>query len=164
MAMIRIQWTRVLAATVATLTLAGCAVTSVKPGTSREEVISGYGRPTRVVSLPTGSRLQYSLQPLGRSAVMVDLDANGKVVSAREVLTPGEFLKIVPGQWKRGDIEREFGPPAMIDRVASWQGDIMTYRWSDVSTDMFFYVYLDPAQVVQRTGQAMEFRSTDYEF
>jgi hypothetical protein len=164
MATIQIRRSMAVAAAVLTLTLAACAVTSVKPGTSREEVISVYGKPTRVVSLPTGSRLQYSLQPLGRSAVMVDLDGNGKVISAREVLTPSEFLKVVPGQWTRGDIERAFGPPAMVDRVASWQGDVMTYRWSDVSTDMFFFVYLDPAQVVQRTGQGMEFRNTDYDW
>ena len=154
-----------LAVVVATfaLTLAGCAVTNAKPGTPREEVIANFGKPTRVVPLSVGTRLQYSLQPLGRSAVMVDLDANGKVTKAREVLTPGEFVKIVPGTWTRSDIEREFGPPAMVDQVMSWQGDIMTYRWTDAATDMFFFVYLDPAQVVQRTGQAMEFRNTDYD-
>lgn len=154
-----------LAVVVATLalTLTGCAVTAVKPGTPREEVIASYGKPTRVVPLSAGTRLQYSLQPLGRSAVMVDLDANGRVTSAREVLTPGEFVKIVPGAWTRTDIEREFGPPAMVDRVMSWQGDIMTYRWTDAVTDMFFFVYLDPAQVVRRTGQAMEFRNLDYD-
>jgi hypothetical protein len=32
----------------------------------------------------------------------------------------------------------------------------MTYRWRDTVTDMFFFVYLDAANVVQRTGQGME--------
>lgn len=143
------------AAVVACL-LAGCSVTSVKPGMTREEVIAGYGKPSAVVPISTGTRLQYSLQPLGQSVVMVDLDTGGKVVSAREVLTPAEFAKIEVGKWTRGDIEREFGPPASIDRVASWPSDIMTYRWRDAITDMFFFVYLDAANVVQRTGQGME--------
>jgi hypothetical protein len=142
--------------TAAALTLAGCAVTSVKPGMTREEVIAGYGKPSGIVPTSTGTRLQYSRQPRGQSVVMVDLDASGKVVSAKEVLTPAEFAKIEVGKWTRQDIEREFGPPASVDRVASWPSDIMTYRWRDVVTDMFFFVYLDAANVVQRTGQGME--------
>jgi hypothetical protein len=141
---------------VAACLLAGCAVSSVKPGMTREEVIAGYGRPTGIVPISTGTRLQYSRQPRGQSVVMVDLDANGKVVSAKEVLTPAEFAKVEIGKWTRRDIEREFGPPAIVDRVASWPSDIMTYRWRDTVTDMFFFVYLDAANVVQRTGQGME--------
>jgi hypothetical protein len=143
-------------ATVAGWLLAGCAVTSVKPGMTREEVIAGYGKPSGIVPISTGTRLQYSRQPRGQSVVMVDLDASGKVVSAREVLTPAEFAKVENGKWTRSDVERAFGPPASIDRVASWPSDIMTYRWRDAITDMFFFVYLDAANTVQRTGQGME--------
>ncbi len=143
-------------ATVAGLLLAGCSVTAVKPGMTQGEVITGYGKPTAIVSINTGTRLQYSWQPFGRSVVMVDLDASGRVVSATEVMTSAAFSRIEVGKWTRSDIEREFGPPAIVDGVASWRGDIMTYRWRDAVTDMFFYVYLDAANVVQRTGQGME--------
>ena len=108
----------------------------VQPGTPRDAVIARLGKPTRVVALPAGERLQYSLQPFGQYAWMVDLDAAGKVQRSRQVLTAGEFQRIVPGQWTRADVEREFGPPARIDGVASWKGPIMTYRWNDGS-DMF---------------------------
>ena len=134
----------------------GCAFTPVQPGMSREQVVASYGKPTGVVPLATGTRLQYSRQPAGQSAVMVDLDAAGKVVAVREVLKQQEFLRIEPGQWTRGDVEREFGPPARIDRVASWSGDIMNYRWRDNVHDMFFWVYLDAGNRVQRTGQGIE--------
>lgn len=144
---------------VATGLLAGCAVTSVKPGMTQGEVIAGYGKPSAIVPISSGTRLQYSRQPRGQSVVMVDLDASGRVVSAKEVLTPAEFAKVEVGKWTRRDTEREFGPPASVDRVASWSGDIMTYRWRDAVTDMFFFVYLDAAQVVQRTGQGMEIPS-----
>lgn len=141
--------------------LAGCAgglVTSfnVAPGTPRASVIQQWGQPVRSVRLPQGERLQYSLQPLGQYVVMVDLDASGNVLTSRQVLTPAEFARVVDGQWTRADIEREFGPPAKVDRIMSWPGDILTYRWNDGS-DMFFWVYLDAQQVVQRTQQGMEF-------
>ena len=136
--------------------MAGCAFTPVQPGMSREQVMASYGTPTRVVPLPAGTRLQYSRQPAGQSAVMVDLDAAGKVVAVREVMKLQEFLRIEPGQWTRDDVEREFGPPARIDKVTSWSGDIMNYRWRDNVQDMFFWVYLDAGNRVQRTGQGIE--------
>lgn len=139
------------------LLVAGCA-SPVLPGMSRDQAIASYGTPSRVVPLATGTRLQYSRQPAGQETVMVDLDAAGRVVSVRQVLTAAEFARVVPGQWTRDDIEREFGRPARVDRVASWQNDILTYRWLDVTQDMFWFVYLDANNVVQRTGQGMEFR------
>jgi hypothetical protein len=138
--------------------VAGCAGPPLQPGASREEVLARYGTPSRVVPLVSGTRLQYSRQPAGQSAVMVDLDAAGSVVLEREALNPAGFSRIAVGQWTRDDIEREFGRPASIDHVASWTGDILTYRWLDGSIDMYFWVYLDPRQVVQRVGQGMEIK------
>ena len=138
--------------------LSGCSVVQVKPGTSRAEVLALYGQPSREVPIANGSRLQYSYQPAGQQAVMVDLDAAGRVVSSRQVLQSAEFARIGINQWSRADVEREFGRSATIDRVANWPGDIMTYHWKDASQDMFFYVYLDRANIVQRTGQGMDFR------
>jgi hypothetical protein len=143
--------------------LAGCAVSpfnawDLQPGATRQQVIERLGQPTRSVPIAGGERLQYSLQPLGRYAWMVDLDSAGRVFSSRQVLHASEFNRIVPGQWTREDIEREFGPPARIDGVTSWNGPVMTYRWRDVDrSDMFYWVYLDNRGVVQRAHQGMEF-------
>jgi len=145
-------------AAAAALLLGGCALTPIKLGMSQPEVMAVYGTPTRVVPLAGGTRLQYSRQPFGQSAVMVDLDAGGRVVRVREMLTAAELMKITPGTWTRAEVERDFGPPASIDHVASWPTDIMTYRWRDVTTDMFYYVYLDAANVVQRTAQGIDYR------
>jgi len=148
----------------AAVLLAGCAthftnVLQITPGTPREAVLARAGQPTRVVPLPQGGqRLQYSLQPMGRFAFMVDLDAGGRVTSARQVLTAAGFQRIEPGRWNRADVEREFGPPARIDGVASWDGPVMTYRWMDGDrSDMFYWVYLDRQDVVQRAHPGMEF-------
>lgn len=143
--------------------LFGCAgnpfrAYDVPPGTPRDVVIARLGQPTRVVRLATGERLQYSLQPVGQYAWMVDLDAAGKVLQVRQVLTESTFHRIEPGKWTRDDVEREFGPPARIDGVAGWKGPIMTYRWRDAAnSDMFYWVYLDQNNVVQRAHPGMEY-------
>jgi hypothetical protein len=78
------------------------------------------------------------------------------VVQARQVLNANDFNRIQPG-WTRDDVEREFGRPAMIDTVSSWNGPIMTYRWRDQQrSDMFYWVYLDGRNVVQRAHPGMD--------
>jgi len=141
----------------AVLLMAGCAFNAVQPGMSREDVMAHYGKPSRVLPLGAGTRLQYSAQPAGQTAVMVDLDAAGKVVVARQVLNLNEFSKIELGKWTREDMEREFGRPATVDRVAAWPGDVMTYRWLDRDTSKYFWAYLDTGNVVRRTGQGIEY-------
>lgn len=144
--------------------LSGCAGNpsaafyGMTAGTARQDVIARMGRPTGVVSLPQGGeRLQYSLQPYGRYAYMVDLDAAGRVVNAGQVLTEAGFHRIQPGTWTRADVEREFGPAAWSDRVASFPGIVMTYRWRDTAnTDMFYYIYVDPDNVVRRAHPGIE--------
>jgi hypothetical protein len=142
--------------------LAGCAGGfvhrfDVPPGTPREAVFANLGAPTRVVPLANGERLQSSMQPFGRVTWMVDLDAAGRVVRSRQVLTEQEFHRIEAGKWTAADVEREFGPPAMVDRVGSWNGPVLTWRWRDtVNADMLWHVYLDPQGVVQRSHPAME--------
>lgn len=130
----------------------------VQPGTPRQEVLARLGPPTRVVSMAGGERLQYSQQPFGQFAWMVDLDASGRVVRARQVLNAADFQRIVPDRWTRTDVEREFGPPARVDGVVSWHGPVLTYRWRDADrSDMFWWVYLDERGVVRRSHQGMEF-------
>jgi hypothetical protein len=146
------------AALTATAFLAGCAVERARIGASAGEVIATYGAPSRVVALPTGSRLQYSRQPSGQAAVMLDLDGAGKVVSVRQVLNAKDFERIVVGQWTRETTERELGRPAFVRHVANWTGDILVYRWQDAGTDLLLYVHLDPGNRVQQVSQGMEYR------
>ena len=147
------------------LLLAGCAGFpfggyDIPPGTPRDAVIAHSGAPTRVVPLPAGGeRLQYSLQPLGQEAWMVDVDASGKVVRAYQALTFENFNRIQPG-WAMADVEREFGPPSRVEGVMSWRGPIWTYRWRDIANaDMFYFVYFDEKGIVGRAHQGMELRN-----
>lgn len=136
--------------------LAGCATHPIQNGIERDAVIARMGVPTGVVVLANGTRLQYSGQPANQQAWMVDLDPQGRVVQVRQVLQASEFARIEVGTWTRSDVLREFGPPASVDRVASWPHDILTYRWRG-SEDMFYWVYLDDQQRVQRTEQGVEY-------
>jgi hypothetical protein len=131
-------------------------------GATRDQVIAQSGPPARVVDLPGGGqRLQYTLQPLGHYAFMVDLDPAGRVVRSRQVLTEAEFHRIEPDRWTRADVEREFGPPAMLEGVGSFRGTVMTYRWRDISnSNMFYHVYVDPQGVVRRAHPAIEHLNT----
>lgn len=139
------------------LVLAGCvALSSVQPGMTRAEVESQMGRPTAVVPLPDGEqRLQYSSEPAGQTVYMVDLDASGQVLRKEQVLTAASLARIKPG-WSRADVLRDFGPPARVDHVANWHGDVWTYRWRS-DTDMYYWVFFDQEGKVGRTQQGMEF-------
>ncbi len=132
--------------------LGACAFSPVQPGMTREQVAARLGAPTRALPWNSGTRLQYAA---GQQAIMVDLDPAGRVVQARQVLNAADFARIEPGKWTRQDVEREFGPPASVDRVASWPGDIMNYRWREFE-HLLFWVYLDKNNVVQRTGQGLD--------
>ncbi|RYF42786.1 MAG: hypothetical protein EOO25_05480 [Comamonadaceae bacterium] len=80
-------------------------------------------------------------------------------------LTERDFQRIVPGQWTGADVQREFGRPAGVDRVASWNGPVLTYRWRDrQGADMFYWIYLDPQGVVQRAHPGMELRDRRFDF
>lgn len=151
-------------AVLAAVCLAGCSSlppvssTSILPGATLQEVLSRFGNPAAIQVLPGGKRLQYSTQPAGQTAVMVDLNTDDKVTSARQVLNPTDFARVVPGQWTKDDILREYGRPAAMERVGNWAGDILVYRWLNVFDPMLFYVYLDASQKVQQTGTGMEQR------
>jgi hypothetical protein len=161
---------RLFACVAAALLAAGCAAgfgaQDLTPGMPRDQVLARMGQPGRVVALPQGGqRLQYSLQPAGQYAWMVDLDAAGRLVSARQVLDEADFERIVPGQWTRTDVEREFGPPARIETVASWTGPILTYRWRDAGgANMLYSIYLDSQGVVRRAHPGMEVRDRLFDF
>lgn len=153
-----------LATTIVTVALAlsACATSnSVQPGMSRDDVITRMGQPSRVLPLEAGStRLQYSRQPAGQQVFNVDLDAAGRVVQVRQMLVANEFQRIAINQWTRNDVERAFGPPASVDHAAHWPGDIMAYRWY-AGQDMFYWIYLDPNNVVRRAEPGVEYHRDD---
>jgi hypothetical protein len=154
---------RLFALALSALLLAGCAhpwnAVGMAPGTPREEVLAKAGPPTRSLRMPDGmERLQYSMQPFGRQSFNLDFDGQGRLVRAYQSLTEANLQRIQPDVWTVADVEREFGPPGLIDGVYSWNGPVMTYYWRDFAggSNMFYWVYLDAQGVVRRAHPGIE--------
>ena len=132
----------------------GCAgePTRIAPGTSRAEALQRLGSPTASYPLPGGGeRLQYSRVPAGFEVNNVDLDAGGRVASVRQELDERLFDRTVrPGVWREADVLRTYGRPFDITRVTSFDGVIWSWRYKSMNTPRLFYIYIDPAGVVER--------------
>jgi hypothetical protein len=145
---------RICLAALAALAMAGCAgePTRIASGTSRAEALQRLGAPSAVYPLPGGGeRLQYSRAPAGFEVNNVDLDPAGRVVSVRQELDERLFDRSVqPGVWREAEVLRTYGRPFDITRVSSFDGVIWSWRYKFMNTPRLFYIYIDPAGVVQR--------------
>lgn len=130
--------------------LAGCAMPArEKPGALRAEVLARLGPPTATSPLASGERLLYSELPAGFAAYNLDFDANGRLVRNEQVLTQTRFENIPVGTWTTADMQRTFGAPVRIERVARFDGDIWTYRFRQNSDPRLAHVHLDRQGVVR---------------
>ncbi len=133
--------------------LAGCAgmPERLQAGTSRAQVVDQLGPPSAEYALSDGARLQYSRQPLGRQVYNLDFDADGRLRSVVQVLDINWMLKnIAIDRWTRDDVLRHMGRPALVERVARFDGDIWTYRFSENNNDRLAHVHIDRAGVVRQ--------------
>jgi len=121
-------------------------------GVTRAEALQRLGTPTAIYPMPNGyERLQYSRAPSGYEVNNVDIDATGHVYEVRQELSDDLFDSTVKtGVWHVDDVLRTYGRPFQIDRVTSFDGVIWTWRYRSMNTPRFFYIYIDPAGVVQR--------------
>ena len=124
---------RRVAALVTVALLAACAGVPQweTPGATRAEVIGRLGSPTATYRLADGERLQYSQQPSGALVHNLDFDATGRLRRVEQALDPAVFARIEIGRWTREDLLRQFGPPALVERVARFDGDIWTWRYRE---------------------------------
>lgn len=155
--------TTTLAALALAAGLAGCMVPQwQKPGMPQAEIEKGMGKPTLVVPLPDGgTRLLYSQQPAGQQVYHMDFDAQYRLVRVTQVLDTTHFFALRNGVDTRDDVYREFGPPAKVEKVYSFKGDIWTYRFMDNGNPRRAHVHIDPQGVVQKvmfTDESMYLR------
>jgi hypothetical protein len=95
---------------------------------------------------------------MGRTAWMIDLDTSGRVLNTHQALTAENLNRVVPGQWTLDDVQREFGPPAGVDRIAGWNGSVLNYQWrTETNIDMAYAIYVDSHNVVGRAHPIMEY-------
>jgi len=139
-----------LALLVLAVQISGCALPArEKAGALRAEVVARLGPPTASFPLPSGERLLYSELPAGFAAYNLDFDASGRLVRNEQVLTQARFENLPVGVWTTADVQRTFGAPLRVERVARFEGDIWTYRFRQNSDLRLAHVHLDRQGVVQ---------------
>lgn len=145
---LRVLWLGLVAAL-----LAGCVgmPERVEPGTPRAEIEKRLGAPSAVYPLTDGLRLQYSRQPAGQQVYNLDLDAGGRLRRVEQVMDIHWLQQnIALDRWTRDDVLRNLGRPALIERVASFRGDVWTYRFLEANSPRQVHVHIDPEGVVRR--------------
>lgn len=109
-----------------------------------------HGPPTQTEPLEGGGqRLLYSRQPAGQQVYHLDFDAGRRLVHVAQVLTLENFQALRSGVDTTGSVRRRFGPPALLEKVARFDGDIWTYRILDHGAPRQAHVHIDPAGVVR---------------
>lgn len=142
-----------LIATVLALVLTACSSMpeTVALGTSGADIEQRLGKPTAVHALPDGTRLQYSRQPHGQQVFNLDLDAQGRLARMDQVLDVEWLQRIEVDRWTREDVLRQFGRPAVVERVARFDGVVWTYRYLEpFSLARLAHIHIDTWGVVRK--------------
>jgi hypothetical protein len=113
-------------------TLPGCAAYGpgeLKVGDAQQAVAATMGAATARHTLASGqTRLVYARGPQGKHTWMVDIGADGRIVSIRQVLVERELAAIGPGLAAEA-LLREFGPPAQRRAGGLAGGEVWSYRY-----------------------------------
>lgn len=123
----------------------------IEMGTPRAEIEERLGVPTAEYPLADGRRLQYSRQPAGQQVYNLDLDASGRLRRLEQVMDIHWLQRHIElHHWSRIDVLRNLGRPALVEGVASFRGDIWTYRFLENNAPRQVHLHIDPEGVVRR--------------
>jgi len=140
---------------------AGCAnwPGSIRPGTSRAEVLERLGPPPveRAVNVSetrpgtvAGERVMiYPTGPMGQYTFALRLGADGRVTAVEQILSLQNFARAKRGEWRREDLMNNFGPPSEVRQL---RRDLIwwSYRYLEggVWNSLFTFI-LDGSGVVR---------------
>lgn len=135
--------------------LAGCVNMSsparLAPGASAEAIRAQLGEPTgRYALTDGGQRLEYARGPYGRETWMLDVDAQGRLVKAVQVLRESTFATIKAGM-TRDEVLMTIGRPGNVGYVGWQMQTVWNYRYASPFCQ-WFQVGLSQAGVVEDTG------------
>ncbi|MFY7975034.1 MAG: hypothetical protein ACOVOT_11490 [Rubrivivax sp.] len=115
------------------LALSACTTPPLVPGqSSRADAVRIHGAPTDRYGLDGGAeRLEFATGPYGRTTWMVDVDAQGRVLRAAQVLNEASFLEvqeaIARGPLTPEALLRMIGRPG--ERFGARTGQIWNWRY-----------------------------------
>ncbi|KPF50975.1 hypothetical protein IP87_02170 [beta proteobacterium AAP121] len=122
-----------------TLLLGACATLPPAAGTPRAQVLQLWGPPTAEYALPAGvQRLEYASGPYGRTTWMLDLDAEGRLQQARQVLNEAEFNAVMAQTGQRAaEVRQRLGTPGEV-RPLGWRGGEV-WGWRYPTNDCLWF-------------------------
>ncbi|MFN7724688.1 MAG: hypothetical protein ACK5QH_06415 [Rubrivivax sp.] len=127
--------------------LSACATPPAWVGQTETQVLARWGAPTARYTLtaptagapPAVQRLEYASGPYGRTTWMLDLDASGRVVAARQVLDEAAlaaFQATAPGLGREA-LLRALGTPGER-RHGGWAGG-QVWSWRYPTNDCLWF-------------------------
>lgn len=139
-----------------TAMLAGCMTPpwqTIPAGASRAEVQARLGPPREVYPRPDGvTRWLYPTRPFGQHTIAADIDAQGRVLDVKDVLTSREFAKAKIGKWTKNDVLTRFGRPEETAYFPLMQREVWTYRFKqDGVWNSLMHFYFGPHGVLRTT-------------
>jgi hypothetical protein len=157
------SFSRGLLALLAGLLLAACdpqAISELEEGVSTEaDVRDRFGAPEAVWDGPDGEQIyEYNRQPAGQVNYMITIGADGKMTALRQVLTPQNFARIVPGM-PMEDVRRSLGKPMKITTYELKRQTHYDWRYQDgpnTSDSKIFTVVFDSDFKVVSTGSVSD--------
>jgi len=148
------RWLRLASMAALAALVGACMTPPPTPGQSRDEVLRTWGTPTaRYDRAPGAQRLEYATGPYGRTTWMIDLDATGRVSSARQVMTEPflmDFQGRLPGMPSR-ELLFNLGTPGERRGGGRQGGEIWSWRY-ETNDCLWFRVSIGDDQLVRDGG------------
>jgi outer membrane protein assembly factor BamE (lipoprotein component of BamABCDE complex) len=127
--------------------LAGCdpqKIAELEEGVATEaDVRARFGEPVAVYAEADGARtFEYPRQPMGQRNYMITIAPDGRMSALRQVLTPGNFAKVVPGM-DQAQVRRLLGCPARTQTYALQPNQDWDWRFLDGAEAKVFTASFD---------------------
>ena len=143
--------------------LLGCdnqRISQLEEGVASEgDVKMKFGEPEKVWDGENGSKiLEYNRQPAGTQNYMITIGADGKMSALRQVLTPQNIAKIIPGMMME-DVRKMLGKPMKItpyELKMQWHYDWRYMDGPNVTDTKIFTVVFNPDLKVISTGSVVD--------
>ncbi|MES2360620.1 MAG: outer membrane protein assembly factor BamE [Pseudomonadota bacterium] len=154
--------------------LAGCdqqRVAELEEGVSTEaDVRARFGEPEKIwdaadmastplpgaAAVPGARTFEYNRQPQGQVNYMITIGVDGKMSALRQVLSPQNFTKVLPGM-SMEQVRKMLGKPMKITPYAAKQQTHYDWRYlNPPSTAMVFTVVFDQDLRVTSTASLEE--------
>jgi len=144
--------------------ITGCdsrKIMGLEKGVSTEaDVRARFGEPAAIYDDGDGGRtFEYPRQPAGQANYMISIGTDGKMTGLRQVLTPVEFAKVMPGLDKR-QVRRLLGLPAKVQFHALKGEEVWDWRFLSGPEGRVFSVTFDAEGHVISTATTLDPRES----